>query len=301
MSDDHIYRVLKLLVWIVGRIPVGIADFCSDLFGLIWFRIDRRHRRIALTNLTHCFGSEMSRPKIEAMGKQAFKNIAAIFFEVAWSVKFSKDTFLSHFTIKGLDHIRKAHARGKGVIVVTCHMGNFEMLIPAIDETGLKGYAIYRSLDFKPLDRLIRNTRQRFGVTMIPTIGASKRIKQVLARGGVVGTLLDQNTDCWNNGIFVDFFGRPACTHPGLAGIAMDAGAPVVPMYTIRKNRKFIIEFLPEIPVSDTGDRIKDIETNTQNYVSAVEAMVRKCPEQYFWVHNRWKTKNYGTWPQITE
>ena len=148
MSNDHIYRLLKLLTHALGRLPVWAADFCSNLLGLLWFRIDKRHRTVTLENLTHCFGNEMGPEQIEIMGKQVFKNITAIIFEVAWGQKFSKEAFLSHVTIKGREHIRAAHAKGKGVLALTCHMGNFEMLTPAIHETGLKGYVIYRSLDF---------------------------------------------------------------------------------------------------------------------------------------------------------
>jgi KDO2-lipid IV(A) lauroyltransferase len=193
--------------------------------------------------------------------------------------------------------VKAAHAKGKGVLVITCHMGNFEMLIPAIEGTGLKGYAIYRKLDFEPLEHLIRRLRQRFGVTMVPMRGAARKIDAILRAGGVVGTLLDQNVD-WYQGVFVDFFGRPACTNSGLAALAIKTKAPVLPMYTMRKNREFLIEFLPEIPLEDTGDRIKDLENNTQNYTAAIEAMVRRYPDQYFWVHNRWKTKSYCMLPQ---
>lgn len=296
MSDDHIYRLMRLMVWLLGRLPIGLADFIADLLGLLWFRIDKRHRKVTIENLTHAFGEDMDRSRIEMLAKQIFKNIASIMFEVAWSCRFDKEAFKSHFTIKGLEHVKKAHAKGRGVIVATCHMGNFELLIPAIDETGLKGYAIYRKMDNEPLERLIRSIRQRFGVTMVPMRGASKKIDTYLSEGGVVGTLLDQNVD-WYKGVFVDFFGRPACTNSGLAALAMRTKAPVLPMYTVRKNRQYFIEFLPELPLEETGDRIRDIEANTQNYTTAIESMVRKHPDQYFWVHNRWKTKNFCPWP----
>lgn len=297
MSDDHIYRLLKLLTHALGRLPVWAADFCSNLLGLLWFRIDKRHRAVTLENLTHCFGNEMGPEQIEIMGKQVFKNIAAIIFEVAWGQKFSKQAFLSHFTIKGREHIRAAHAKGKGVLALTCHMGNFEMLTSAIHETGLKGYVIYRSLDFKPLDRLIQKIRRRFELTVIPTKGAFKQIEAALSQGGIVATLLDTNVS-WHKGVFVNFFGRPACTNQGLAMLALKSGAPVVPLYTVRKDRNFTIEFLPEIPTVETEDPIKNLEINTENYSKVIESVVRKYPDQYFWIHNRWKTKNFCPWPR---
>ena len=297
MSDDTIYRLLKLMIFLLGRLPVGLADFIAHSLGLIWFKLDKRHRNVCLDNLAHAYGEEWTRERQYRTAKQVFKNLVRILFEVAWSCRFDKETFLSHFTIKGIENVRAAHAKGRGVLVVTCHMGNFEMLIPAIDETGYKGYAIYRKLDFDPLERLIRKIRQRFGVTMVPMRGASKKIDRYLSEGGVIGTLFDQNVD-WYKGVFVDYFGRPACTNNGLAKLAMKTKAPVIPMYTVRHNRKFLIEFLSEVPLQDTGDTIKDIENNTQAYTAAVEAMVRRHPDQYFWVHNRWKTKPWCAWPR---
>lgn len=137
--------------------------------------------------------------------------------------------------------------------------------------------------------------RERFGSTMVPLKNASKKIEAILAQGHLAVTLLDQNVD-WYQGAFVDFFGRPACTNSGLAKLAMRSNAPVVPGFIMKKDGKHIVEIFPEIPVQNTGDTIKDLENNTQRFVTAIEAMVRKCPEQYFWVHNRWKTKSYSTW-----
>jgi Kdo2-lipid IVA lauroyltransferase/acyltransferase len=297
MKDEQIYRLLKRVVFFLGIIPVPVADFFAKFLGMLWYRMDRNHRRVTLENLTWAYGDLWSDKQIEQAARQVFVNIASILFEVAWASRLSKARFLSHFTIKGLENVRTAHAKGKGVLVLTCHMGNFEMLIPAIEGTGLKGYAIYRKLDFEPLEWLMRDLRQRFGVTMIPMRGASRKLEDILRQGGVVGTLLDQNVD-WYKGVFVAFFGRPACTNSGLAKLAMRTRAPVVPMYTIRHGRRYHIEFLPEISLTVTGDSIKDIEINTRQFTTAVETMVRKCPEQYFWVHNRWKTKPWCLWPR---
>ncbi len=296
MKEDQIYRLLKRAVFLLGCLPVSVADFIAKVLGRLWFRLDRRHRDITLQNLTHAYGREWSRERIEKTARQVFVNITAMLFEVAWSTRLSKRNLLSRFTIKGMEHVAAAHAKGRGVVVITCHMGNFEMLIPVIDGTGLDGYAIYRTLDFAPLERLMRDLRQRFGVTMIPMRGASRKLEMILSSGGVVGTLIDQNVD-WYKGVFVRFFGRSACTNSGLAKLVMKTRSPVVPMYTIRDKRRFVIRFLPEVPISVTGDPILDVETNTQRFTTAVETMVRQCPDQYFWVHNRWKTRPWCRWP----
>jgi len=171
------------------------------------------------------------------------------------------------------------------------------LLITGSIKVGYPTHGIYRKFDFKPLERLILEIRQRFGMNMIPIRGASRTIDATLRRGEVIGTLLDQNVD-WYKGVWVDFFGKPACTNNGLAALVLRTNSPVVPGFIMREGDKYTIRFLPEVPVVKTGDRIKDIEKNTQNFTKAIELMVRQNPEQYFWVHNRWKTKPYSRIPR---
>ncbi len=298
MNDDRIFRLLKLMVTLMGRLPWPVLKFFSDAFGLIWYKIDKRHRIVVLDNLNLAYPDRFSKFEAERLATHIFKNTAAILFEVIWAYEKPKDELFSYFSVKGAEYLEKAQKKGRGVIILTCHMGNFELLVAAFPKAGMKNpYGIYRKFDFNPLERLMLEMRQRFGATLIPMRGASEKIDAVLRDGGVMGTLLDQSVD-WYKGVFVDFFGRPACTNSGFAKLALRSKASVVPMYTVRKDKHFIIEFLPEIPLVETGDRIKDIEINTQNYTSAVESMVRRYPDQYFWVHNRWKTKPYCLYPR---
>ena len=298
MTDDRIYRLLKLMVTLMGKLPWTALKFFSDLFGLIWYKLDKRHRTVVLDNLNLAYPGRFSRCEAERLAVHIFKNTAAILFEVIWAYPIPRDKLFAYFTVKGAGHLEAARKKGRGVILLACHMGNFELLVAALPKAGVeKPYGIYRKFDFNPLERLMREMRQRFGATLIPMRGASEKIDAILREGGEMGTLLDQNVD-WYKGVFVDFFGRPACTNSGFAKLALRSKAPVVPMYTVRKGKRFFIEFLPEVPLIETGDKIKDIEINTQNYASAVESMVRRYPDQYFWVHNRWKTKPYCPYPR---
>lgn len=298
MNDDRIFRFLKLMVTLMGKMPLPVLKFFSDLFGLIWYKVDQRHRNVVLENIKLAYPDQFSLADPERLATRIFKNIAGILFEVIWAYGKPRDELFGYFSVKGTEHIENARKKGKGIILLTCHMGNFELLVAALPKAGVqKPYGIYRKFDFKPLERLMLEMRQRFGATLIPMRGASDKIDAVLRDGGEMGTLLDQNVD-WYKGVFVDFFGRPACTNSGFAKLALRSKSPVVPMYTVREGKRFLIEFLPEIPLVETGDRIKDIEINTQNYTSAVESMVRRYPDQYFWVHNRWKTKPYCLYPR---
>lgn len=294
MNDDRIFKLLKLLVNLLAMFPRRILKFFSDLSGLIWYTIDKRHRDVVLENVNFAYPGKFSSVQAQRFTKNVFKNITGILFEVIWFYRKTHDEFFKYFVFKGVRHIENAQKKGRGVIVLTCHMGNFELGAVALAKAVITPYGIYRKLDFKPLEQLLLEERQRFGTRMIPLRGASKKIDVILRNGGVVGTLLDQNVD-WYKGVFVNYFGRPACTNNGLAKLALRTKSPVIPLFIMKKNKQYIMEFLPEIPLQITGDPIKDIENNTQNYVAAIESMVRQCPEQYFWVHRRWKTRPYCT------
>ncbi len=150
------------------------------------------------------------------------------------------------------------------------------------------------------MERFFAESRRRFGVKLIPLRNASEKARKALQKGEFAGTMLDQS-EYWQRGVVTDFFGIPTYTNKGIAKLAMETGAAVVPFYTIRKKRQVFVEFFPEIDVVNTGDSIKDIETNTQRFTTAIEVMIRKCPEQYFWVHNRWKRKTFCLLPSAEQ
>lgn len=293
MSDETIFKLLKLLVTLLSKLPRWALAFFSDLLGLIWYKVDKRHRNVALGNINFAYPGKFTSTQAEIFAKKAFKNTASIIFEAVWSYSKTWKELSKYFVIKGVRHIDAAKKKGRGVLCLSGHIGNFELGSVAMAMAGVFPYVIYRKLDFQPLERLLLEVRQRFGATMIPLRGASSKIDSILRDNGIVATLLDQNVD-WYKGVFVDYFGRPACTNNGLAKLVLRSRSAVVPMFIRKENEKYMIEILPEIPLEITEDPIKDIEKNTQNYVAAIESMVRQCPEQYFWVHNRWKTKPYS-------
>jgi len=297
VKEDTIYRLIRIFVQLIGAIPRPLARSFSNFIGLLWFKLDKRHRNIVLENIRLSFGSSMADHDVRIMARQIFKNIAGILFEIGWGYNLKKDDFPSYFIFKGLENLEQALKREKGVIALTCHMGNWELLCQAVSIMGLKTAILYRKLDFQPLERFMLEMRERYGTKLIPLKGASHKIDELLASGHVVGTLLDQNVD-WYQGCYVDFFGRLACTNRGFASLVMRTNAPVVPMYITREAGRYLIEFLPEVPLVITGDRTKDLEINTQNYTHAIESIIRRYPDQWFWVHNRWKTKAYCPWPR---
>ncbi len=293
MSVDQQYKLILLVIKLMNCLPRGILHFISDALGMIWFNLDKRHRNVVLQNISSSYPGEFSEQQIIRMTKKVFKNIASIPMEVIWSYGKSREQLFKFFNVKGTEYINTAKKKGKGVILLTGHIGNFELLVASMEKAGVETYGIYRKFDFEPLERLMLMMRQRFGNTMIAMGGMSRKIDIILENGGVVGTLLDQNAG-WYNGVPTQFFNKTACTKKSLAKLILRTNAAVVPMFIKREGQQYTMEFFPEIELESTGCPIKDIEKNTQNYVSTIERMVRIKPEQYFWVHNRWKTKSYS-------
>jgi len=296
-SEKIAVGVFVTLFKLIGLFPrtwtVGMADF----LGRMLFCVDKKHRDIAIDNLTYAFGHEKQPEEIKKIARQVFINLAKVVFEVGWSLHLKESQFAEHFKINGFHHMKNAHEKGKGVLALTAHFGNWELLsiIGSIIKFPIN--IVVRPLDFKPLDHFIFNLRTRFGGKIIPKERSIHTIIRSLRRGEIVLLLMDQNVD-WYEGVFVDFMGHRACTSKGMALLALKTGAPVVPVFMVREKSGFRAEFGPEIFTVKTGDRQKDIENNTQEYNRVMENFIRRYPDQWFWVHQRWKTKPYQDWPK---
>ncbi|MBW1841897.1 MAG: lysophospholipid acyltransferase family protein [Deltaproteobacteria bacterium] len=208
-----------------------------------------------------------------------------------------EERLFKHFELEGASNLKAAHDEGRGVLALTAHFGNWELLSVAGARLGYPLAVLYRPLDFKPLDRFFVKLRSRFGGKMIPQKRALREILRILNRGEIMVLLMDQNVD-WYEGVFVDFMGRRACTNKGLALIALKSKAPVVPVFVVRRGERFTAKILPEIPLIKTGDKTKDVEENTARYNAAIASFLYQYPEQWFWVHQRWKTRPYHPWPR---
>ena len=296
-KKDINYKFVYLFFKLLGRIPRRWARRGSGFFGELWFAVDKRHRQVALNNLTRAFGSEKSDREIRQIAKQVFRNIVHVVFEVGWSLHLHPKDLDAFFLVKGRANIRAAIRKGKGALILTGHVGNWELMPVAAVMAGYSCNVLYRPMDYAPLDRFFVEARTRFGLKMIPKDASLLRVFKALKRGEMVAMLLDQNVGL-HKGVMVDFFGRPACTSYGLAYIALKTGAPVLPFFVVRDGKGYTAELGPEIPFIKTGDDRKDLEENTQQYNKVLETIIRRYPDQWFWVHNRWKTRPYWPWPR---
>ena len=292
-----IYKAVSISLHCLGLVPRKPALRVGNFMGRILFLTDRKHRKIALNNLTHAYGDEKQPHEIRMLARRIFENLGKMVFEIAWYWRLDRSDFDKYFRIDGLSHYTNAHKKNKGVLVLTAHVGNWELLTVIAGMTGYPANFVYRPLDFQPLDQFFVKFRTRFGGKLIPKNRSMRTILNSLKQGEAVVFLMDQNVD-WYNGVFVHFFGRRACTNKGLALLALRTEAPLLPVFIVREGPLFKVEVGDEVPLIKTGDKIKDLEANTQQYNRIIEACVRRYPDQWFWVHQRWKTRSYKPWPR---
>jgi len=280
-----------------GWLPLDTGRRLGRWLGRLAFAADRRHRCIVLDNLTRALGSELPPDAVRPLARRVFGQLGQIPFELCWSLRLPPDRWERHFRVTGRRHVREALARGRGVLMLTAHTGNWELLPIVGAMARLPVHIVFRPLDVPLLDRLIGRLRSRFGARLIPARNGLFAILRALRRNECAALLMDQNVD-WYDGVFVDFFGRRACTNKGLALIAQRTGAPVIPVFLAREGRGFAAAFGPPIDPVESGDPVRDVEDTTQRYNRAIEAFVRRHPDQWFWAHRRWKTRPYRPWPR---
>jgi len=283
-------RLADMLLTCFQGIPLSLRKALFTGFFRLFFHLVPRQRLIAVYNLRRAF-PEKSDDEILRIARGVYRNMgimAAEFFDVP---RLTKENIGELVEPEGLEHCLKALEKGRGVLFFTAHFSNWELSAAAAALLIKPVVAIYRTLDNALLDHLVLRVRSATGNTLIPKEHSMRTMIRSLKRNEIVGILIDQNV-AWNEGVFVDFFGRPTCTTNGLALLALHTGAPVLPGYIVRlPDRRYRLVIAPEVEVTRTGDRAKDVLANTQRFTKVIEETVRRYPEQWFWVHQRWKTQ----------
>jgi KDO2-lipid IV(A) lauroyltransferase len=283
------YALIVLFTRMVGMIPSRLGLWVGAGLGHLSYRLLPRRRAVTLENLRIAY-PEKSEAQLDAIGLSVYRNMGKLLFEICWFTCMGDRELMGRVRLSGTENLKAAYEKGKGVLVLTAHFGNWE-LMPVLG--ALVKYPcsyVYRPLDSPALEKFLGRTRTRYGGAKIPKRRSFRRILKFLDRKGLVFLLMDQNVRR-NEGVFVPFFNQLACTNKGLALLALKTGAPVVPIFLLREENGFKGLILPEVPRVDTGDKEKDIEANTQAYNRVIESVVREYPKQWFWVHRRWKTQ----------
>lgn len=257
--------------------------------GRLAYYVDKRHLNVAIDNLTFALGEKY----VKRIAKKVFENLGINLMEFFYLTRLKRGDLEGYVCHEGLENLEKAYEKGKGVILLSAHFGNWELLSAAIALWGYPLNVVVRKLDNPILDTFVEGVRTRFGTRVIDKRASMRRLVELLKAEEMVGVLLDQNT-IRREGVFVDYFGRPACTNKGLASLALKSGATVIPVFIVREGRgsRHKIIFGEEIPLTRTGDRKKDVIANTAKFTKCIEGFVREYPDHWFWVHRRWKTRD---------
>jgi KDO2-lipid IV(A) lauroyltransferase len=274
--------------WVLAHLPSAMGLAVGRRLGdALWWLLPRR-RRLTLDNLARSFGREQSPAELRRLGRRSFQHVGMNLIEACRYFLRPTDVMLSRVRVEGGEHFRAAAAQGRGVLILTAHYGNWELLAAAHSLSGLPLSIVMRPLDHPLLDDLAARFRRRSGAELIIKRQAVREVLQALRRQRMVGILLDQNATR-AEGVFVPFFGVPASTSKGLAVLALRTGAPVVPAFLRRDpdGRGHCVDVGAPIPPPPDGD----VATYTAAFNQALEAAIRRAPEQWLWMHARWRTQ----------
>lgn len=266
--------------------------------GRLWHALDRRHRQIALRNLDLAFGDELSREAKRSLCLQTFIHLSCVFLEMPGLFRLYEHNLDRHITFSGTEHVHAVLAQRKGILVMASHFGNWELMALAFSMRYRPFYVVMRPLDNPALNKWVVHMRTRGGNETIAKGESARRIIRLLRRGEAVALLVDQNVD-WYEGVFVPFFKEIACTSKALATLALRTDSLVLSVYNYRQpDGRYHMVIQPEVKLSRSQDRAADIEQNTALFNRIIEGYVREHPEQWFWLHQRWKTRPPQPGPQ---
>lgn len=269
-----------------------LVSFALPL-GRIWYGLDRYHRKIAYENMISAYGPEKSEREIRQLVRANFVQLVRVVLESPSLLRLNRKNVGTYLDFSGQEHLRDALDEGKGVLFLTAHLGNWEMMALASSiQFDLPLYVLVRPLDFKPLDRVLSEIRSRTGNRVLDKDKSAGIISQLLSDNEVIGILLDQNAS-WYEGVYVPFFNRVACTNKGLAMFAIRYGATVIPAFNFRQaDGRYRVIIEPAVELIRSGNISDDIIANTALFNRIIEKHIRMAPDNWLWVHRRWRIKD---------
>jgi KDO2-lipid IV(A) lauroyltransferase len=287
-----------LPVWLIAQtlrwLPRPVARAIGRGVAIAFYWLHPRLRRVGMRNLELAF-PEKSLTERKHVLKNVYLSLGRLLAEIPKFPAYTLENVDRIAVYDGLENYLTARDRGKGVLFMTAHLGGWEIGSFVHSMHGHWLNIVVRDLDNPLLNRWVRDLRTLHGNKTYDKDDYARGLLSAMKRGETVGVLMDTNMTP-PQGVFVNYFGLPACTAGGVARVAMHTGAAVLPAFTIWDEAlgKYRIRFEPAIPTVCTGDDDADAIANTQNYTAAIEQAVRANPEQWLWVHRRWKTRPQG-------
>jgi KDO2-lipid IV(A) lauroyltransferase len=290
-KDALTYHAARLALWLPRQLPLATALRLADRIGDLVYAVDRRTRERALAHLDLAYGDELSAAAREHIARAALRNAARCFVEVTHMEQL-KTRFDDYVTVEGWEHVHAVLDAGRGAIVVTGHLGNWEVLAAYFAGRGIPIAGIARRMNDPRLNRLLVDFRARNGVRTImrESPSSGREILQVLRERGILALLIDQDIEAPS--VSVPFFGRPARTPAAAAALAVRRDLPIVPAFAQRRPEGgHLLTVLPPLLPPHSGDRRRDILELTRRCNEIIEARVRENPTEWVWWHKRWRRK----------
>jgi KDO2-lipid IV(A) lauroyltransferase len=294
MRENLEYWLVVAVGRTLGRVPRGLARLLAGLlaFGVYW--AFGRLRRVGMRNL------ELALPEVSVEARR--KILRRVYVHLGWQLvefcrmmRYTQENTRNWIRTEGMEHYLAAQARGKGVLVVTGHLGAWELSSFYHSLMGYPMGMVIRRLDNRRLDEYVNGIRCLHGNQVLHKDDFGRGLLTAMHAGQTVGILMDTNMTP-PQGAFMKFFGRDACTATGLAHVARKTGAAVLPGFMVWEpaERKYVLHFGPEIEIPRTDDAQGDILAGTQLCTEAIEGWIRRYPDQWLWIHRRWKTRPAG-------
>ncbi len=288
------YAAAWPFIKLLGILPRPLSRAFGISLGWTVYLLHCRLRQVGMRNLELAFPDKSTVERARIL-RGEFTSIGRQLAEVCQFPRYTTENVEQVVVYDGLENYEEAYTRGKGVLFLTAHFGGWEVSAFTHSMHGHPMHVVMRPMDNVYLDSMIREYRTMHGNKMVDKDDFVRGLLSAMKAGEAVGILMDTNMTP-PQGIFVDFFGIPACTASGLARIALRTDAAVVPGFTIWDSSlgKYRLRFDPAVELVRTGDLDADIHANTQKFTTIIEDYVRKYPEQWLWVHRRWKTRPEG-------
>lgn len=273
----------------VSVLPYPAIPRLGAALGWMMGRVVRHRRRAVIETLGRCL-PERTPEECVRIADGMYRHLGTLVFECLYFSGRHAEKFAARVDVVGLDNVEIVRARGGGALVLMGHIGNWELMGLAAASIWNPLNVVVKMLRNKALNEYWRSSRERMGLRLLPRDDAMRDCLKALRRREVVALILDQNMRR-KRGIFVDFFGQPACTTPGLAFLSAASKTPVLPVFMIRKpDGRHELCILP--PIDPPADREEEtIRAATQHYTRALEDIIRAHPEQWTWLHKRWRTR----------
>ncbi len=291
IRDWLVYAAVRTLMIFLHLFDVETdLRFACFLGDLLW-KVYKRGRLRALENLRASF-PEKSEEWIQQTGRRSFEHLVMLTIDVLVTPRLvRKDNWRRYARFTKAEYPKWLMKEGKGLIMVTAHYGNFELIGYMAGLFGFDVYSVARPLDNKYLNRFLYDVRQRHGLKLIDKKGAAEMMPQIIEQGSTLGFIADQ--DAGRKGIFVDFFGRKASTYKSIGLLAITYNLPIVVGCTRRVGNRFFFDYVLSriIFPHEWADKEDPLTWVSATYTKAIEDFIRQDPTQYWWVHRRWKTR----------